>query len=87
MPQLKVPVRLLVLGAVPQGLASEGFGSLTLVRVREIVGRTLSSTLSFSLICGVTVMMKPTGTEFTVVSNVVIEGLLAAAAVFAVTVK
>jgi len=43
--------------------------------------------VSPSLICGVTLIMNPTGTELTVVLKVVTEGLLAAATVFAVTVK
>ena len=57
---------------------SEGFGSGTSRSLREIVGRMLSSTASFSLICGTTLMMKPTGTELTVVVNVVTAGAFTA---------
>ena len=71
----------------PQGFASEGFGSATSVSVREMVGRTLSTTESFSLICGTTLMMNPTGTELTVVEKVVTAGAFAEATVLAVTVK
>src|SRR6185312_7027468 len=55
----------------PQGFASAGLGSCTSPTLREMVGRMLSSTVSFSLICGTTDMRKPTGTELTVVVNVV----------------
>src|SRR5262249_17750630 len=67
--------------------ARVGFGSLTLPIWREIVGRRLSSTVSVSLICGTTVMMKPTGTELSVVVNVVTAGEFAATVVFAWMVK
>src|SRR5688572_14164897 len=60
---------------MPQGLASAGFGSAASVSLREIVGRRLSRMLSFSLICGTTLMMKPTGTELTVVVKVVVATL------------
>ena len=54
-------------------LLSDGLGSLTKPVMREMVGRTLSETISSSLICGVTFMTKPIGTEMAVVVNVVTE--------------
>ncbi|MNC99702.1 hypothetical protein D3C83_180730 [compost metagenome] len=47
--------------------ARSGLGSFTKRRMRDTVGRTLSTTTSASLICGVTFMTKPTGTTFWVV--------------------
>src|SRR5687767_9880189 len=46
---------------------SSGFGSRTESIWLVTVGRTLSTTMSFSLICGVTFMTKPTGTSCGVV--------------------
>ena len=57
--------------AAPQGAASDGLGSATLPTMRDMLGRTLSSTLSASPICGVTFMMKPTATTLGVVVKVV----------------
>src|SRR5436190_5651506 len=56
----------------PQGFASAGLGSTASVSLREMVGRMFSSTVSFSLICGTTVIRNPTGTELTVVVYVTI---------------
>src|SRR4051812_38980351 len=56
---------------VPQGAASDGLGSLTKLMMRETLGLTLRSTVSVSLICGVTFMTKPTGTTLGVVVNTV----------------
>src|SRR3989337_614567 len=44
-----------------------GVGSLTYLSRRVMDGRMLSSTVSLSLICGVTLMVKPIGTVLTVV--------------------
>jgi hypothetical protein len=49
------------------GTTNEGLGSLTNERMRVSEGRKLSSTVSFSPICGVTLMTKPTATVLTVV--------------------
>src|SRR3954468_480834 len=73
-------------GEAPQGLASEGFGSLTKLMMRETLGLTLRSTVSLSLICGVTFMTKPTGTTFGVVVNAVVTTVWVAVW-FACTVK
>src|SRR6267142_4611848 len=43
-------------------VASAGFGSLTNLTRRVVVGLTFNRIVSSSLICGVTFMMKPTGT-------------------------
>src|SRR6185503_12313454 len=75
-------IRLVTLAA-----ARLGFGSATSPILREIVGRRLSTTVSASLICGTRLMMKPTGTEFTVVVKVVSEGALAVVWVCAWMVK
>ena len=50
--------------------AKSGLGSFTKLDMREIVGRTFINTLSVSLICGCTLITKPTGTEWAVVLNV-----------------
>ena len=59
-------------GIVPR---SDGFGSCTEPMMLVMVGRTLSVTTSFSLICAVRFMMRPTGTTFCVEVNVVVETL------------
>src|SRR6185436_413867 len=71
----------------PHGLLRDGLGSATSPILREIVGRKFSSTVSESLICGVTLITNPTGTEFRVVVNVVTSGALVLDTVLAWIVK
>jgi hypothetical protein len=50
-----------IVGEPPRGVGSSLSGPLL-----EMVGRTLSRMLPFSLICGVTLMTRPTETDFAV---------------------
>ena len=59
---------------VTPAVARLGLGSGTSPILREIVGRRLSTTVSASEICGTRLMMKPTGTELSVVVKVAIPG-------------